>query len=262
LAVVNFIKDQHTYSTTRTTYQYTTTTTNERTDQSLDPITQTTTTTTSRKTEFRQFDNPVFPVQDFLSCSLGPFREITRTSRPLVERVYHEEELEEVESNYSDCSDEDENEMGANESRFEEECRARQNEHRRAHGVAELKRSKKAAKHASDWAKQLASQNKFEHSNNKDYGENIASHWDSSGKAMSGNDVADMWYRECEKYDYSSSDYVRGTGHFTQMVWSGSQKVGIGTATTKDGKMIIVANYKPPGNIIGEFKDNVYSPKK
>ena len=46
------------------------------------------------------------------------------------------------------------------------------------------------------------------------------------------------------------------------MVWKNSRKVGIGTAVAKDGKMIVVANYKPPGNIIGEFKDNVLPPKK
>ena len=56
--------------------------------------------------------------------------------------------------------------------------------------------------------------------------------------------------------------HIHVSGHFTQMVWKSSQKVGIGTATTKDGKMIIVANYKPPGNIIGEFKDNVFEPLK
>ncbi|XP_063723917.1 Golgi-associated plant pathogenesis-related protein 1-like [Symsagittifera roscoffensis] len=122
--------------------------------------------------------------------------------------------------------------------------------------------SKKAGQHAQQWAQHLASNNEFQHSNNKEYGENIASHWDSSGKQMSGREVADMWYKECSNYDYSKGDYIRGTGHFTQMVWKNSRKVGIGTAVAKDGKMIVVANYKPPGNIIGEFKDNVLPPKK
>jgi len=149
--------------------------------------------------------------------------------------------------------------MGASESHFAKECRERQNDHRKTHGVEPLARSKKAQKHAEQWAKHLADTSGFEHSNNKDFGENIASHWDSTGKEMTGKEVADMWYKECEQYDFNAGDYVRGTGHFTQMVWKSTQKVGIGTAKTKDGKMIIVANYKPPGNIIGDFKENVFA---
>jgi hypothetical protein len=42
------------------------------------------------------------------------------------------------------------------------------------------------------------------------------------------------------------------TGHFTQLVWKGSKKVGFGLAS-KDGKDYVVAEYDPPGNYLGEF---------
>ena len=50
-------------------------------------------------------------------------------------------------------------------------------------------------------------------------------------------------------------------GHFTQVVWKGSQDVGVGKATARDGKVIVVANYRPAGNMMGRFSDNVLPPK-
>ena len=51
-----------------------------------------------------------------------------------------------------------------------------------------------------------------------------------------------------------------GTGHFTQLVWSSSAKLGVGVAS-KHGKVIVVANYDPPGNFRGKFSKNVFKPK-
>ena len=45
------------------------------------------------------------------------------------------------------------------------------------------------------------------------------------------------------------------------MLWCGSKMFGIGKARTRHGKLIIVANYKPAGNVTGKFKDNVF-PKR
>ena len=48
------------------------------------------------------------------------------------------------------------------------------------------------------------------------------------------------------------------TGHFTQVVWKGSQKLGVGFALTGDGKTLyVVAQYSPPGNYMGQFGSNV-----
>ncbi|GBO14009.1 hypothetical protein AVEN_150418-1 [Araneus ventricosus] len=49
-------------------------------------------------------------------------------------------------------------------------------------------------------------------------------------------------------------------GHFTQMVWRNSTEFGVGKARSRCGKVIVVANYKPGGNVIGEFQDNVFPP--
>ena len=36
--------------------------------------------------------------------------------------------------------------------------------------------------------------------------------------------------------------------------------MGIAKAKTKNGKVIVVANYEPAGNWIGQYKDNVPPP--
>jgi hypothetical protein len=51
--------------------------------------------------------------------------------------------------------------------------------------------------------------------------------------------------------------YFIPLGHFTQMVWKGSRKMGAALVKTDDGKHIVVANYYPAGNVIGRFLENV-----
>ena len=41
------------------------------------------------------------------------------------------------------------------------------------------------------------------------------------------------------------------------MVWKGSEKMGCAIAK-KGTKVFIVANYFPPGNFMGKYKDNVF----
>ena len=42
------------------------------------------------------------------------------------------------------------------------------------------------------------------------------------------------------------------------MVWKGSREFGIGKAKGRDGKLIIVGSYFPAGNMMGQFKENVF----
>lgn len=51
-------------------------------------------------------------------------------------------------------------------------------------------------------------------------------------------------------------------GHFTQVVWKSTKYVGMGIAKSNThGSVVIVANYLPPGNFIGQFKTNVLRPR-
>lgn len=46
-------------------------------------------------------------------------------------------------------------------------------------------------------------------------------------------------------------------GHFSQMVWKSSLDLGVGIAKTKKGKVLVVCNYNPRGNVVGQFNANV-----
>ena len=73
-------------------------------------------------------------------------------------------------------------------------------------------------------------------------------------------------YDEIKDYNFTDPTKSTGkvTGHFTQVVWKASTKLGIGKGTGKKGSMAcnyVVARYAPAGNIRGEYKANVL-PKK
>ncbi|RTG90778.1 uncharacterized protein DC041_0009744 [Schistosoma bovis] len=54
--------------------------------------------------------------------------------------------------------------------------------------------------------------------------------------------------------------------NFTQIVWSSSERIGVGIASQsyksgkdlhKDSKLILVCLYHPPGNVTSQFQNNV-----
>ena len=74
--------------------------------------------------------------------------------------------------------------------------------------------------------------------------------------------ICESWYNEKNKYDFSKNKYQKGTGHFTQMIWKETKKVGFGWDKSKDNKIYFLAYYYPAGNEIGKFKENVLVEKK
>ncbi|XP_065896937.1 uncharacterized protein [Dysidea avara] len=127
------------------------------------------------------------------------------------------------------------------------------NQYRSKHNAPPLKWSSKAAMAAQRWAEQLAKQNKLQHGDHEGMGQNLAY---MSGKPMTGQEATDMWYDEVKKYDFKNPRFTPGTGHFTQVVWVGSKEIGVGRATN-GGQTFVVANYYPPGNYQGKYKENV-----
>ncbi|HEX2730881.1 MAG TPA: CAP domain-containing protein [Polyangiaceae bacterium] len=121
---------------------------------------------------------------------------------------------------------------------------------------------------AQEWADHLAETCGFEHSHRDGLGENLAEFGTSQEgqNASTGADAVDGWYSEIECYTYgkfmdtdectSDCDQYGGCGHYTQVVWRESQRVGCGVASCFDGRFymdIYVCNYDPPGNFIGEL---------
>lgn len=63
----------------------------------------------------------------------------------------------------------------------------------------------------------------------------------------------------CSPFTQNNVPLPLSPGHFTQVVWVGSQRMGIGKATDGEGMVIAVARYHPAGNIsnAGYFEKNV-----
>ncbi|KAH7316655.1 CAP domain-containing protein [Stachybotrys elegans] len=152
------------------------------------------------------------------------------------------------------------------------------NIHRRNHSAPDLVWDSTLAQYAANTANGCV----FAHDMNQGgggYGQNLAS-WGSSGDIGSLKDktaaggVTNQWYNsEVENWQFygaanppASSD-LHLWGHFTQVVWKGSQKVGCATVQCPAGTVLglnswyTVCNYEPAGNFGGQYGDNVLRPQ-
>lgn len=89
------------------------------------------------------------------------------------------------------------------------------------------------------------------------YGENLAF---STAPVMSYTDVVKAWYDEINLYDFNHPKFSLKVGHFTQVVWKTTTQVGCGYKSgceTGDWSDIWVCQYQAPGNILGQFAQNV-----
>lgn len=117
-------------------------------------------------------------------------------------------------------------------------------------GVGPLQWDPRLASYAQEWADQLARSGKFDHRPNGKYGENLAGFHPPDGPDAG----ARMWLAEKKDFRGEKIDdrNFMKVGHYTQMVWRGTQRVGYGAAKNAKGMWILVANYEPAGNMIGE----------
>ncbi len=75
---------------------------------------------------------------------------------------------------------------------------------------------------------------------------------------MIGHAPTDNWYNEVAHYNYDHGGFSMETGHFTQVVWKNTAKIGAGIAYNGDRtKAYVVAQYTPPGNYEGQYQENV-----
>lgn len=72
-----------------------------------------------------------------------------------------------------------------------------------------------------------------------------------------GTQTTDLWYNEISSYDFNNPGFSLTTGHFTQVVWVATNKIGCGIDISSSGKIYGVGQYTPPGNYLGQFQTNV-----
>ncbi|WP_083999020.1 CAP family protein [Actinomadura kijaniata] len=94
----------------------------------------------------------------------------------------------------------------------------------------------------------------------KGTGENIFWGATTGTTPSSGQAAVQSWYDEIKDYDFNKAQFSSSTGHFTQLVWKATTKVGIGRVSGQGDRYYetyIVFVFEPPGNMEGAFADNV-----
>ncbi|XP_027158709.1 pathogenesis-related protein 1C-like [Coffea eugenioides] len=91
------------------------------------------------------------------------------------------------------------------------------------------------------------------------YGENIfwgeGNHWGAA-------DAVRLWVREHRYYDRATISCKPGKvcGHYTQIVWRESVRLGCARVECSNGDTFAICSYDPPGNYVGDdpfaFNDN------
>uniref|UniRef100_A0A383WF23 SCP domain-containing protein n=1 Tax=Tetradesmus obliquus TaxID=3088 RepID=A0A383WF23_TETOB len=133
-------------------------------------------------------------------------------------------------------------------------------------------------------ASRVVSSCNFKHSGLETVGENMAAFWDCydpqntrPARALKG--AIDSWYNEVAYYNFSNPGFYTNynAGHFTQVVWLATSRIGCATAFCNGNFQIdlswvsgrppvsadmVVCHYAPAGNLIGadeaaNFRHNV-----
>lgn len=126
------------------------------------------------------------------------------------------------------------------------------NELRALHDAPELQWDNTLA----EYAQRHASQCEFKHTHGP-YGENLAAGYPTAEAAITA------WYDEQRYYSYTNPQFSMSTGHFTQLVWKSTVKVGCALVPCNGQHgtpgNYLVCEYSPPGNRIapGYFAENV-----
>ncbi|XP_056848974.1 pathogenesis-related protein 1 [Raphanus sativus] len=80
------------------------------------------------------------------------------------------------------------------------------------------------------------------------YGENLA----KSNRDLSGVDAVRLWVNEKANYNYASNTCNGVCGHYMQVVWRTSVRLGCAKARCNNGETVISCNYDPQGNCVNE----------
>jgi len=142
---------------------------------------------------------------------------------------------------------------------------AAHNQWRSTVGVPPLTYSAELAASSQRWANHLKAENqcRMQHSKpDSKYGENLywasALRW-SDGKRevqqVNPQKVVDSWGSEVKDYDYTHNSCTPGKmcGHYTQVVWKSTSRVGCAFAVCESSSdQVWVCQYETPGNWVGE----------
>jgi pathogenesis-related protein 1 len=121
-------------------------------------------------------------------------------------------------------------------------------------GLPPLEWSDELARFAQTWADKLERRGcDLQHRprsgpDKQRYGENL---FGSTGSTPTSGDVVDAWAAEVSGYNPKTNRCKGVCGHYTQIVWRASTRVGCAMAACGDSE-VWVCNYDPPGNFLGQ----------
>jgi pathogenesis-related protein 1 len=113
---------------------------------------------------------------------------------------------------------------------------------------------------AQGWADQCVDQDApiglIDHNDNRSdtYPEYVGENVYGSGGSASGTDATALWASEESDYDYATNTCSGICGHYTQIVWRDTTKIGCGISSCPGltyGNSV-VCNYAPGGNVGGQ----------
>uniref|UniRef100_A0A0X3Q4X2 Golgi-associated plant pathogenesis-related protein 1 n=2 Tax=Schistocephalus solidus TaxID=70667 RepID=A0A0X3Q4X2_SCHSO len=150
--------------------------------------------------------------------------------------------------------------MSENED-FSDECLREHNRIRKNHNVKPLRHSHALDRTAQEWAEHLLTKDVVINSplsSRGELGESISKRTSTSEAVdILGTEVVAQWYNDINSYNFQTG--AGAAGNFTQMVWAHTREVGFGKASSR-GQCVVVAHYRPPGNIRGRYLENVFPP--
>ena len=117
-------------------------------------------------------------------------------------------------------------------------------------GVEALVWDDTVASYAQSYANKRTGDCALQHSGGQ-YGENL---FEEMGEADPVGGAVASWVNEQQYYDYSSNSCAEGQecGHYTQVVWRDSKRLGCAQSQCNNGWTFVICNYDPPGNYLGQ----------
>ncbi|EOA31607.1 hypothetical protein CARUB_v10014803mg [Capsella rubella] len=114
-------------------------------------------------------------------------------------------------------------------------------------GVGPMQWNEKLVTYARNHIDTLKGDCRLVHSNGR-YGENLAKSYGD----LSGVTAVNLWVNEKANYNYDTNTCNGVCGHYTQVVWRNSVRLGCAKVMCNNGGTIISCNYDPPGNYVNQ----------